>query len=254
MLNMANIPGFTYHRDDRDPTIPVHYISNGRKEPVSMVVLMPASLPQSRPDRNRTHYHRWTWHESWPESLVLSVSDPALQQSTELNGAWYIHPQIDLIQAIARAVSDEAAAANILNDRIVFYGSSLGGFGAIACASHIKGARAVAEVPQIDFEHWHLSAKRMIERHVINGPLSKLRSYAPERLSLTDRLRFANCVPPIHIISNATDTSIHDQRSFIDYCENTSLPRIGQQRLELTDLASGHKAIPRDEAVKRVMP
>lgn len=159
-----------------------------------------------------------------------------------------------MIAALTGVVRDEAAKAGIPPERIVFYGSSLGGFGAIGCAAHIPGARAVAEVPQIDFERWHPTAVRLVEKHAIGGPISKLRSVAPERLSLYSRLEFAGTIPPIHIITNSADTSLHDQQEFIEWCRTAEVHRLGGQFLELTDLVRGHKAIAQTEATARVWP
>lgn len=89
---MSGIAGFTKRVDTRHDHLPITFISNERSTPESMVVLMPASLAASRPDRSRIHYHRWKWQDAWPNSLVLSMPDPALLQSTEMNGAWFIHP------------------------------------------------------------------------------------------------------------------------------------------------------------------
>ena len=251
---MSGIPGFTRRICARSAQLPITYISNEKEGPESMVVLMPASLAANRPDRARIHYHRWKWHDAWPKSLVLSMPDPALLQSTELNGAWFIHPEIDVIEAISDVVRDEAAQAGIPAERIVFYGSSLGGFGAIGCAAHVTGARAVAEVPQIDFEHWHPAAVKLVEKHAIGGPVSKLRAIAPERVSLYSRLERAQTIPPIHIITNSSDTSLSDQLDFVEWCRSANIPKLGGQFIELTDLAEGHKAIARTEATARVWP
>lgn len=252
--DMAEIPGFTRSIDKRHPGLPIYYITNEREAPTSMVVLMPASLSATRADRDRIHYHRWKWQDSWPESLVVVMPDPALQQSTKLNGAWFLHPEIDVVAAIADVVSDVAAAARIPQDRIVFYGSSLGGFGAISCAAHLPGARAVAEVPQVYFEKWHPVATRLVEEHVTKGPIAGLRDEFPERLSLPARISFANLVPPMHLISNATDKSIDDQHAFMEWGRRSGLPRIGEQSLELLDLVEGHRAIPRSDLVARLTP
>ena len=112
----------------------------------------------------------------------------------------------------------------------------------------------MAEVPQIDFESWHPVATRLVEEHVIKTPLSSFRVLHPERLSLLDRLRHAAFIPPIHIVSNSTDKLIADQRAFIHWCQTVDLPRAGDQVLEVTDLVSGHKALPKEQAIARIVP
>ena len=244
--------GMTRHVDSRMPGLPIEYVSNDREGAAELVVLMPAALAAGRHDRTLTHFHRWSWHQEWPEALVISIADPAMKQSTALDGAWFIHPELDVLRGISALVQDVAVSAGIANDRIVFYGSSLGGFGAIACAAHVPGARAVAEVPQIHFENWQAQATKVVEDHILGGPVSALRDYAPERLSLTSRLEVAGLIPPLKLVTNEYDRSIRDQRDFIDWCGSVALPRIGRQTLVISDLVRGHKVLPKDDIVPLV--
>lgn len=251
---MNDMTGMTEHVDNRLPGVPIYYVSNHRPDPDSMVVLMPSALTPSRADRSVRTYHRWSWQLEWPTSLVIAVFDPAMQQAPGLEGAWYIHPGFDVVAAISGTISDLAARAGVPTQRIVFYGSSLGGFGAIGCAAHLPGSRAVAEVPQIDVERWIAGPVKAVEQHITHGPISEFRKFHPERISLRDRLSFAGLVPPITIVSNRTDRTIADQRAFVAWCQEVDLPRLGEQRLTITDRVKGHKALDRQDAVGYVLP
>lgn len=246
--------GMTETVDDRLPGLPIWYATTELDQPDSMLVLMPAALSPSRADRTRVHYTRWSWHSSWPTTQVLSIADPALQQSPVLNGAWFIHPRFDVTAAIAGLAADRAAEKGIPADRVVFYGSSLGGFGAIACAAHFVGARAVAEVPQIDFEHWQPLATQMVEEHALGKPFAEFRAEFPERVDLAARLRFAGLVPPITIISNTGDKSYQDQTGFIEWCQGVDLPRLGAQELVTTTLVDGHRVLQKDDIMEWLQP
>ena len=75
------------------------------------------------------------------------MPDPAIRVDNRLNGAWFINPEYDIIETIAAIVKENADTSGIPHSRIVFYGSSLGGSGAIAAAAHIPGSQAVSEGP-----------------------------------------------------------------------------------------------------------
>lgn len=113
--------------DDRLTELPIHYAITERTNPEGMVVLMPSALAAGRADRDKIIYTRSSWQGSWPNAQVMSIPDPAIQIDNRLNGAWFINPHHDVISNLADIVKENAAAANIPHERIVFYGSSLGG-------------------------------------------------------------------------------------------------------------------------------
>lgn len=251
---MAELEGMVEHRDDRLEGLPIYYVSTEHPEPDSMVVLMPGAQSSKRIDRRRRGYSRWSWHTAWPSSLVLAFADPVLQLAEELDGAWFVHRDHDVLASIAAIVSELATARSVPADPIVFYGSSLGGFGSLACAAHLPGARAVVEVPQIDFALWHKKAVAAVEEHVIGGAVSGLREVHPERVYVPARFEFAGLVPPLTILSNSGDRHIVDQTRFIEWCEHTDLPRLGEQCLVLSETVSGHTVLSRADALPYVAP
>lgn len=229
--HMNELRGMSLHTEGRLPALPIYYVSNHRQCPETTIVLMPSALSNNRKDSSRPHFARLNWHTWWPRPLVLSISDPALQQSQELNGAWHVHPAFDVAEAISSIISEAASDARMPAERIVICDSSLGGFGAIPGAARLPGARAVAEVPQIDFERWLPSAAKTADRYILDGPIVEFRDKHPERLPLPARLSFAGLVPPLTIISNAEERTIGDQREFVNCCQDVALPRLCKQTL-----------------------
>lgn len=246
--------GMAEHRDDRLTDLPIYYLSNHRDDADSMIVLMPSALPAAREDRARRSYARWSWHTAWPRSLVIAFADPALQLSKDLDGGWFIHPEHDVLATISKVASEIAEAAAIPPNRVIFYGSSLGGFGALSSAAHMPGARAVAEVPQINVGNWSVAAVTAIEDHILHRPISAFEAEHPERIRIHDRFKYAGLVPPLRIISNQADSMIADQTELLAWCHSSVMPRLGEQILDLTQLVVGHKTLPRGEAIKRVVP
>lgn len=135
-----------------------------------------------------------------------------------------MHPEHDVIRAFAGLVAEHARERGIPNERILVYGSSLGGFGAIGLAAHLPGARAVAEVPQIEFTHWMPLAVTFVEEE-LTGPIEDHRAKHPEQVSLSARIRTAGHVPQATIFPNPEDLSFEDQQEFVAWANDTDRPR-----------------------------
>lgn len=239
--------------DERLPGLPIHYRETRRdsESTDSLLVLMPAALSGTRTDRRRIVISRFTWADLWPTAEVLAVADPALQVSDRLNGAWFIHPDHDIPEAIAAIAAEKAAARGIGAERITFYGSSLGGFGAIAAASALPGARAIAEVPQIHFRTWMRSAVDAVEEHLVRMPIADYARLRPEQLSLPDRLIRSGNVPAIRLLTNPTELRLDEQLEFLEWARTSGLPRSGPIEVFSTDAVSGHGVL--DKATIRAL-
>lgn len=91
-------------------------------------------------------FARWDWDKR-VNGHILSVSDPTLGFSETVFITWYLgsadRPIIPGLCEVADAVADR------LGVEPVYYGSSAGGFGAIAAACH-SGGKAIAINPQTD--------------------------------------------------------------------------------------------------------
>lgn len=212
-----------------------------------MVVLMSNALVPGREDRRFPAFHRWSWAMSWPDSHVLAISDPALRGNPIPDGAWYLDAKHDTIHAVAEVVAAEAEQRGIPMDRVVFYGSSLGGFGAL-CAAAVTRSHAVVEVPQIDFQHWFPGAIKKVEEHVLHGSILDLRAAHPERVDVWERFLHEGHIPSFTIVSNELDKSFQDQLELIGKVREHPLYEKTRAELVITGLARGHQVLPKDEA------
>ena len=251
---MIDFDAYTLEKHQVLPGLPIDYGIVRPVEPTSAVVLMPSARTAQQTDRSTPYFPRWSWASRWPNSLVMTIADPVLAQYPELDGGWFVHREHDVIAAIAALVGGIIATHGISPDRVTFYGSSLGGYGAIGAAAHLRGARAVAEVPQIDVAKWMPRFVSDLETVVLHQAMGEFRQVHPERVCLKDRILAASFVPPIHLITNTGDYCIADQRRFIAWASSADLPGSGNQVLEEVEHLSGHKVLSQDELVGRFTP
>lgn len=236
-------------RDQRLDDLPIDYIRSFRRSPSSLVVLMPAALGNGREDRSEIFYTRGRWESEWPESEVVVFADPAMGFDHRLNGAWFMSRNHDVIAALAEVVKEIVDELQIQGGGVVVYGSSLGGFGALMLAAMVDGAKAVAEVPQLDFGKWYPQAISDVEKYILEMPLSEFRMVHPERVSVLHRFKFANRIPSFHIITNMDDPRIVEQRNFMRWVRQSKLPKSGTNLITEHDQSFGHKVLSRKEAV-----
>ena len=231
--------------DERVPQFPINYVEVRRPQPRRLIVLMPSAQPAPRNPEDPPRFFRWSWADAWPHDMVIAFADPALQSSLELSGAWFINPQHDFIQIISELVKEKATEHRIKLEDIVFYGSSLGGFGAISAAACLKGAKAVAEVPQIDFRDWIPGPKKLVEKHILGESLDSFYDKFPERINVMERIHKSMHVPEILIITNPTEYCLDQQLKFA--AESNALVNGATVKIILTDLAKGHAPLERKQ-------
>lgn len=96
-------------------------------------------------------------------SSRLSISDPSLYLSPELNLSWFSGSRIqpDLITALARIIKKTAAATGA--PRVVLFGGSGGGFISLKLLEHLPQATAVVMNPQTDIEKYH---EKHVQRYI----------------------------------------------------------------------------------------
>lgn len=231
--------------DTRHDGFPIEYMRKRVKDPSLLLVFMPAALPHQRPDPNRKYFSRWAWRDLWPQAEVISILDPSVLHDSRLTGGWFLHRQIDFTASISNLVQGILNEIGLPVSRTIFYGSSLGGFGGLMCASNLRGSHVIAEIPQIMVRNWHTVATKPIEQFILHEPLSAFEARHPERMDVFERFQINGFIPSFQVISNLGDRSIEDQLSLLERCRTSSMEVEGRQELHLLNAVEGHKVLPK---------
>lgn len=224
-----------------------------RTDASRMIVFLPGASGW-RSKKIVPFFHRWQWHGDFPDAHVIALSDPAIGVNDRIIGGWFMHAEVDLIAELATMVRRIADRLDVAYENITLHGSSLGGYGAIGMAAHVPGSRAIAEIPQIDVAKWPVPSSMELLEELVGEPLEDFRVKFPERVALLDRLRFAKVVPPMTLITNATDPTYDLQVEFMDQLPTLAADCevIGDQRLLVTKVTSGHAALPKAAALSHL--
>lgn len=242
-----NFPVVKIDADARIKNFLIHHAYSQIENPKRLIVLMPAALLSTRINRTQVVFSRWTWRDAWPLDNVLAFADPAVQASPELDAAWYISREHDIIQYIAQIIKEKADQANISHDNIIIYGSSLGGFGAFCAATFIPGSRVIAEVPQINMLNWMPAVLEKIEKHITHEPLTEFAKQFPERVDVKERIIKNNHLPEFILITNMQD-QFSEQLQFHNWAKEFD----PKKRVELitTTIVKGHTPLSKDDLLR----
>jgi len=169
-------------------------------------------------------FARWDWTDK-VDGHILAISDPTLGFSDATFISWYLgdvaRNPIPGLCEIAGAVASRVKAEPI------FYGSSAGGFGAIAAACH-SGGKAIAINPQTDVAAYGRGMGAMARLFGVKSG-EEARSKFPERwlaVNLVKAAWAAGKSPRLVIAQNQTDTE-HLHGHLTPFCTALGVPSGG---------------------------
>lgn len=206
-------------------------------------------------------FARWNWGKALG-GHVLAVCDPTLFLDDELRLGWFVgNRTMDPMRALHRTVETVRGLLGIAADRMVFYGSSGGGFAAIVAAAGLPQGRAVAINPQTDITLYYPRAVANITKVFAAGwtPQRCLDAY-PLRWSALAAIadaRRGDRDLRVFYAQNLVDRG-HHSRHFLPFCKQVKAPPTGGLSVDATVLThvfsspEGHGAEP-PEVVKYVV-
>ena len=202
----------------------------------------------------------------WPGSSetfghILRISDPSLFLSDWINGSCFLGTEAENpIPAVVQYTQQVAHQLGIPENRVVYFGHSGAGFGAIQCAICNGGSSALGINPILETDQYakYNFAKAMLNIFRPNGQFHEMRRDYPERFSIIDAVKSAHksgIKPCIGIIQNVLDTH-HYTKHFIPFCKSVGISRIGGVdrtgliQAQTCILRGGHSAIPIDGLIE----
>lgn len=163
-----------------------------------IVVALPAAGKKYLP-----YFTRTTWNNLFPDKCYICCADPSLLEYSEsLNATWFLDKSKGsrlnefacwLEKFVEENVGDKEKA------KIIFSGSSMGGYASIYLANLIEGSFAFAECPQTNLYKYPGSNKAI--QHIAGNNDSCLH----EHINLINVFKRLGRVPNAHIFIPASD-------------------------------------------------
>ena len=94
------------------------------------------------------YFDRWSWFSHFEES-TLAYADPMFFLDDKLRIGWFTGGKKWDLKILSEIIQELSRNQRILNDNILFYGSSGGGYVSIALGTLIKNSKVLVNNPQI---------------------------------------------------------------------------------------------------------
>jgi hypothetical protein len=208
----------------------------------NLFVLLSGAIDRDK--MNPPFFTRWAWRDKFP-GHVLCISDPTLLANETINLGWYIgSEEHNATNDMAELVKHIAKILDIPNKRIISYGSSGGGFGALMLASKIEGSLAVAINAQTNtLNYWSNSS--MVNTCFPNRSKEFIEENYGDRICAQKALKNSNS--RVLIVQNTLDEH-HWRVHYPPFAKEMGLPmasgisKDGKHRAIIYDDPRGHVA------------
>lgn len=137
-------------------------------------------------------FKRWSWYK-YIDAYTLSIADPMLLLDEKTFLGWYYGTKEHCyMNDLVELVRNVAEIKGICHDKIVFYGSSGGGYAALYCACELKGSTAIVINPQIKLAIYKKNAE-YFKKHLgidLNAEDIFMRTDLGEKIVESDQSKF----------------------------------------------------------------
>lgn len=203
-------------------------------------------------------FARWNWGKVLG-GHVLAVCDPTLYLDDQLRLGWFVgNRSMDPMQALLRTVERVRRLLGIADTRVVFYGSSGGGFASMVAAAARPVGRAIVVNPQTDITNYYPKAvDRLAKVFAAGWTAQRCRDEYSLRWSALEAIAEAGRrQQDLRIVyAQNLEDPVHHARHFLPFCAATGSPQAGglsndgRIRTHVYTSPEGHGAEP-PEVVK----
>lgn len=208
-LSLADGNCVAYMLNGNSWSFPALYYPGSKSK--SLFVMLPSAADRKK--MTLPVFSRWTWATKgvFPGN-VLCIADPTLDLSPDLGLGWMLGKKESCATTeLAGFIIDLAQREGIPHHKIVIYGSSAGGFAALALAACIEGATAVAINTQTHALSYEISRQvALVRQHCFDNLTAEeiLHDY-PERVNMEARWKNVK-ESKVFLVQNLTDVHHYD--------------------------------------------
>jgi len=157
-----------------------------------------------RGKRDLPDFPRFSWHDSFHESLIY-YADPTFYINKKIKTGWYMGTEDNwYLEKIAEIISKIVENFGVENENILFYGTSVGGFSSVMLATLFKKSTALVGNPQILISNHYTKPYNNIKKYCFNDKSEEeiLEKYS-YRFNVFDLFKRENYVPHVIYLVNA---------------------------------------------------
>ncbi|MDR1007900.1 MAG: hypothetical protein LBL65_04965 [Campylobacteraceae bacterium] len=187
----------------------------------NLFVLLSGAIDRNK--RKPPYFTRWKWRDKFPGHIIC-ISDPTLLLNETIELGWYIGSEkYNATDDMAKLVKHIAKILGVPNERIISYGSSGGGFGALMLASKIDGSLAVAINPQTNVLSHYQRVEKMVDVCFSGRDQEFIEKNYNDRICVQKALKNSNS--RVFIIQNTLD-EFHWKNHYPPFAKEMELPLV----------------------------
>lgn len=112
--------------------------------------------------KNPPYFARWSWYKYFNESFI-ATADPMVFRNDKLKGGMMIGVKNQwYAETLSCIISKLAKNQNVIEDNILFFGSSAGGFISLCLATLIKNSKVLINNSQFNLKNYNKFVMNMI--------------------------------------------------------------------------------------------
>lgn len=148
-------------------------------------------------------FQRHKWIKHFDETLIF-YNDPTLYLG-EINMGWgFGTAERHFLEEMAEIIDSLLQKMNIRNEKVLFYGSSAGGFMSMLLGGFLKGSSVLVNNPQtIVWNYYDRHVNAMFQSAILTLSRDEIIERHTDRLNVIDFYKKINYVPSITYLQNA---------------------------------------------------
>lgn len=233
--------------------IPFEFLINAKENTEKAIVFGSGAFNSDK--MSPPIFNRHKWRDDFGNTTTIYYNDPTLYLG-KLNLAWgYGNKDRHFLEDIANILDVLLRKLSILNENVLFLGSSGGGFQSMMLAGMLKGSKAFVNNPQTIITNYYVKFVRQLYETIYPGASIKgFPKFVPERANVTELFKKKKHVPEIYYAQNLAvkhDTEKH-MMPFIDGLNklNGSIIKNKINMHLYYNKEQGHKPISKEETIE----
>ena len=193
----------------------LHVFFNPKLNSDSLYVLSPGYLERKK--YTHPYFQRMSWLDNINSSGLI-ITDPTLSIHDDIGIAWFQGTKNRFaIPLIVKVVEHFKRFLNISNSKVLYFGSSAGGFASMMMASLMKGSCCVVNNPQTNVLKFRENiTTKMLERCYPDVSEREIQNFYIFRLSVVKYFIANKNIPKCIYIQNISDVE-HYQNHFLPF-------------------------------------
>ena len=174
------------------------FLLNLKENSENLLVLLTSALAYGKKNNaDKPIYNRWKWDFDFS---TIYCNDPTFYLTNEIKGGFYIGTNENwYLKNIYLILVELFKRLNFHNDKICFYGSSMGGTAALMLAGFFQESIAIADIPILDItNNWHWkSIKKYCFKDEDEDEILKKHGY---KLNIIDFINYVDYIPHSYLL------------------------------------------------------